>query len=329
MKAEEYHSSLRPLEEACRLAQSDWLCVRNPLVGWSREGSILWKARVMLRHVALVARCWGAARHRQILVREFSTIPLLLVFPFLWSLRKKTFFLMHHNLQWADRRPAERFALAMLARLGAQWALFETQDLPDLRLFRIPSALNLVLPHPVSLPMPRQDSAPRRPLIGVVGYYRPEKGMEDLLRLLAESFVDCEVVAGVPNPEALSHLSIRVVDTSSDEAYRRLLGRCDVLVQNGAEESYFYRASGPIADAASCRTAVVAPDFPVISHQLTSPVPVGEVFSTLGDGLESLRRAVEKSRAGQYDFETYCAARSARSLAERLDDFSREQNGTS
>jgi len=39
MTAEEYHSSLRPLEDACRQAGSGWICLRNPLVG-IRQGRV-------------------------------------------------------------------------------------------------------------------------------------------------------------------------------------------------------------------------------------------------------------------------------------------------
>jgi len=118
---------------------------------------------------------------------------------------------------------------------------------------------------------------------------------------------------------------VEVVDTSTDEAYREMISRCDVLVQNGAEISYFYRASGPIADAAACGTAVVAPDFPIIGKQVDG---IGEVFQSSETGSaglslpEAVRLAVEKMRAGEYDFETYCEARSAQTIAKQLDDFS-------
>jgi hypothetical protein len=91
MKAEEYHLSLRSLDAACNLARSGWVCIRNPLTGWGCEGSVRWKAGVLLRHVLLVFRCWRVSRCRHILVREFSTLPLLLVFPLLWPLRRKLF----------------------------------------------------------------------------------------------------------------------------------------------------------------------------------------------------------------------------------------------
>ncbi|MCC7300581.1 MAG: hypothetical protein IT583_05835 [Verrucomicrobia bacterium] len=327
MRAEAYHPVLRPLEEACRLAKSDWLCLPNPLVGWSREGSLFWKAGVLLRHIALMGRCWRAAAHRHILVREFSTVPLLLVFPLLWPLRKKIYFLIHHNLPWAVRNPVERFGLQGLARLGARWAVLETQEFQGLERFYLPSPRNLVLPLPVAEDCSnvRKTNAP--PVIGVAGYYRPEKGMDELLRLLVAHCPDCTVVAGVPNPEAVKIPGVHVVDTATDQAYRRMLAGCDVLVQNSVRESYFYRASGPIADAAACGTAVVVPDFPLLRHQVLFPVPVGEVFRTLEEMPEAVRRAINQVRRGGYDFSAYCTARSAQAVADRLDEFSRGQNG--
>lgn len=326
MKAEKYHQSLRPLEQACCFAQSDWFCIRNPLTGWTNEGSFFWKTGVLLRHVLLVFRCWRASCHRHILVREFSTLPLLLVFPLLWPLRGKLFFMIHHNLQWAVRSRVERFGMTALARMGARWAIFETQDFQGLEAWNIPSLQNLVLPHPV----PEQATEEKnnsRPMIGVAGYYRPEKGMDELLRLLIKHFSDCEVVAGVPNPEAVKLPGVRVVGTAADEDYRAMLARCDVLVQNGERDSYFYRASGPLADAAASGTAVVVPDFPLLRHQINSPVRIGEVFQCLDEMPAAVRKAVESVRSGSYDFKAYGKARSAQALANVLDEFSRNPHG--
>jgi glycosyltransferase involved in cell wall biosynthesis len=318
MKAENYHPSLRPVEEACRLAKSGWVYVPNPLIGWGREGQLIWKAGVLLRHLALVVHCWRAARSPHILVREFSTIPLLLVFPMLWPLRRKLLFFIHHNLQWAVRNSAERFALRLLARLGTQWAMYEVQ--PDRM------EVDVTVLHPVPGRTAGEKSA-SRPVIGVAGYYRPEKGMDTLLRRLTEYFPDCEIVAGVPNPDAVKIPGVRVVDTASPEDYRAMLSRCDVLVQNGEHDSYFYRASGPLADAAASGAAVVVPDFPLLRHQALFPVPVGEVFGSPDGMPEAVKRAVAKALAGQYDFQTYCEARSAQAVADRLDEFSRKQHG--
>ena len=306
------------------MTQSDWVCLPNPVVGWGEEGSKVWKLGILLRHVFFVFHCWRVCRHQHVLVREFSTVPLLLVFSLLWPLRKKLVFLIHHNVQWAVRNRMERFGLMMLSRMGARWAVFETQDFSDLGKFNIPSDQNLVLPHPCDAMRQKSGRASlsERAVIGVAGYYRPEKGMDELIRLLQENFPNLGILLGVPNPEAVRHLGVEVVDTSTDDAYREMISRCDVLVQNGAEESYFYRASGPIADAAACGTAVVVPDFPIIGKQVAG---IGEVFQGLEKMPKVVRRAIEKMRNGEYDFETYCAARSAQAIAKKLDGFNIEK----
>jgi len=318
MKIDAYHQSLLPLEEACRLAQSRWICLPNPLVGWGCEGTLCWKAGVLLRHFALVLHCWRTASDQHILVREFSTIPLLIAFPLLWPLRCRLLFFIHHNLQWAARSPVENFAFRLLTRCGAQWAVYEVQ--PN------SATVSLELPHPV----PRRvvgDKSAGRPVIGVAGYYRPEKGMDELLLLLKKHFSDCDILAGVPNPEAVRIPSVKVINTITEADYRAMLARCDVLVQNNARDSYFYRASGPVADAAASGTAVVVPDYPLMRHQVLYPVPVGEVFQTLEEMPDAVRRAVDRARAGKYDFDAYCAARSAQAVADQLDEFSRRQDG--
>ena len=323
MKADRYHQSLRPIMEACGLAKTGWVCIPNPLVGWGTQG-VLWKSGVLFRHWGLIFRCWRTSRSRHILVREFSTLPLLLVFPFLWVLRKKIFFLIHHNIQWAMTSRAERFALIWLAFLGAQWGVFETQQFHGLEPFNIPADRNLVLSHPVPcLFSARRKKEKGRPVVGVVGAYRSEKGMDGLLGLLAESFPNYELILGVPNREEVLNVpsSFRVVDTGSDKAYRDVLAECDVVVQNGEKEQYFFRASGPLADAAVCGTAIVVPDFPLIRHQVLSPCSIGEVFQGLEKIPEAIRTALDQCSKRTYNFDRYCEARSVQSLANQLDQF--------
>ena len=328
MNAEKYHSSLRPIEEACRLAETGWVCLSNPLVGIGAEGRLLWKGCVLLRHAALVIRCWASCSHPHILVREFSTLPLLLFFPFLWPLCRKLVFVINHNLQWAARNRTERFGMAALARLGARWAIFETQDFQGLEKLKIPSPRNLVLPHPVPGRIAGQKNSAKA-VIGVAGYYRPEKGMDELLNLLVRLFPDCDIVIGAVAPGKIRGIpeKVRMVNTASDADYRRMLTQCDVLVQNGARNGYFFRVSGPVADAAASGTAVVVPDFPLLRHQVFFPVPVGEAFQSLEEIPDAVRSAIAKVRSGQYDFDAYCATRTAQAVADRLDEFSREQYG--
>lgn len=313
MKAEDYHRSLRPLEEACRFAKSGWVCLPIPLTGGKRM--------ILLRHCSLIFKIYKIRRKR-ILVREFSTLPLLFVFPLLWPFRKKIHFLINHNLQWAARSSVEHFGLTLLAKMGARWALFETQHVQGLEKFNIPSDKNLILPHPAPK-SPPLEGCPKggegSPVVGVAGDYRPEKGMDELIGLLQKNFPRVGILLGVPNPEAVVHLDVEVVDTSTDEAYREMISRCDVLVSNQEKQSYFYRASGPIADAAACGTAVVAPDFPIIGKQVAG---IGEVFQGLENMPEAVRRAVENTKAEKYNFSEYCAARSAQALANYLDGFS-------
>jgi glycosyltransferase involved in cell wall biosynthesis len=318
MKAEEYHQSLGPLGEACRLA--GWGFLTCPLTG----GRLM----ILFRHFSLVFKIYKI-RRRRILLREFSTLPLLTVWPLLWPLRKNLYFLIHHNLQWTNRSRIEFFGLSLLADLGAHWALLETQEFHDLTRFNIPADRNLVLPHPIPNVGQTVLSARKKdglPIIGVAGWYRPEKGMSVLVELLQKTLPEFDLLLGIPNPEAAAHLDALTVDTSAYADYMRMLSRCDVLVQNSAAESYFYRASGPVADAAACGTAVVVPDFPVLRSQISSPVSVGEVFRTLEMLPDAVRRAVENVRSNRYDFNSYCTARAAQKMAEVLNEFSRRQN---
>lgn len=309
MKAKDYHKSLKAIEAASQSAQ--WGYLSCSLTGG--------KGMILIRHFLLVFKCY---RHCSfpILIREFSTWPLLLFFPLLWPLRNRLVFLIHHNLQWAVRNRIERHGFLSLKKLGIRWALFETQSLKGAESLHLPSDRNLVLPHPVPKRTGWGGGARSvRPVVGVIGYYRSEKQMDLLVHELKKNCPEFSVLLGIPNPEDVRSAEVDVVCTRSDEQYFGVISRCDVIVFNGERRRYFYRASGPIADAASCKTAVVAPNFPVIKRQVDG---IGEIFQSFDDLPDAVRRAVWRVRSGQYNFEAYCAARSPRAIAEKLRQFS-------
>jgi glycosyltransferase involved in cell wall biosynthesis len=330
------HPGLQPLAEAVRLTQAKVVVLPVPMLWepspWLRgRAELIAKALKFLgAHVRLVGQLW---RHRQadlILVREFLTAMVMVVWPLIWPLRRRVYFLVNHNLQEAHRRAFERTLVRLLARSGFRFACLETTAgfaelgiAPDGERF-------LVLPHPLAglaPPEPARNAADE-PVVGVIGAMRAEKGSEEILAVLAqlraEGRLAARLLLGCPEAEVRAAWRARgfeVVDTSSDDAYRAALARCEVVVLNYRRDRYLYRASGVAADALAHRAAVVCPDFPLMRHQLSVPAQVGAVF----DGIGGLEAAVLEALALRPDLGAALArqeqARNAVAIAARLDAF--------
>jgi len=334
----ELHGALGPLQEACRTAgflYADDLMAEPPPVPGVCGGpftALLRKGRVARRHARFALRVLRMEEGRCLLSRDFSSIPLAFLFPLLRSRRERLFFTVNHNLQWALQRPEERAAFRRLGRAGCRFVFFEFVPEEGLRRLGLEAANGLAIPHPVAPGPFRRRRAGGIETVGVIGEYRPEKGIDELLGRLVT--LPWRVLLGLPNAETFrarspfgSHSKLEIIDTSDPDIYRRTVAECDAIVLNHPPGAYRFRASGLIADAAAAYVAAVARRLPVLEQQVTSPVPVGELFDDL-DGLETaLKRADARLCEGGYDFEAYCAARSARALAGILDPFRESKNG--
>jgi len=333
----EVHGSLRPLLEAARRTRANIAVLPVPMVWRSRSWlpgnfDLLVRTPVYaLAHLRLVADLWRL-RRRRVLVREFLSPFLLLVWPLVWPLRRRCYFLSHHNLQAAFRGGLENFCLRLLLRTGFRMALLETSAGIEALGVEVPPAHLLVLPHPSDIAPAKGPQASAvsalEPVVGVVGAIRREKGsealLEELLRLRANGRLSARLLLGCPEPEVRARWHARgfeVVDTTRRDDYEAALERCHAVVLNYRRDRYYYRASGVAADALNHRTVVVSPNFPVMRSQLTYPVKVGCLYRNL-DGLES---AIEQALAIRPEFEEalerYEAERGVEATAARLDDF--------
>jgi hypothetical protein len=293
------HRALWPLIEAAEQTHAKTTVLPVPML-W--QGSqwlpgrleLLCKALLFLvPHARLVGQLWRRREYDLIVVREFLTALLLVVWPLIWPLRRRVYFLINHNLQEAHRRRLERSVLRLLYRTGCRFACFETTAgcaeigiVPDAERF-------LVLPHPLAGAIVSRPATPPtgEPVVGVIGAMRAEKGSEAilpaLLQLREEGRLPVRLVLGCPDADARATWQCRgfeVIDTSSRAAYLAALDLCDVVVLNYQRDRYLYRPSGVAADALSRGAAVVCPDFPLMRLQLSAPAAVGAVFGSL-DGL--------------------------------------------
>lgn len=321
----DYHGSLGPLKEACRIAG---ILYAGDLMCFCRSSGpaavLLRKADVAYRHFRFAVRVLCAGRNRTILVRDFSNIPLALIFPLLRPFRARLLFIVNHNLQWALNRPLERAAFRLLGRLGCRFVFFEIIPQDGLRRIGMNAHNCCTLPHPVPSVEYRRASCHGICTAGIPGEYRPEKGTDELIRILLTLPLK-KLRVCVPNAAVFrrrspfaAHPDVEVVDTASPADYRQAVAACDVIVLNHPASGYEFRASGLIADAAAAQVPVIVPELPVLEAQISLPVSVGECFKTSGRLADAFMKTDQNLRAGTYRFEDYARARTPAALAERL-----------
>ena len=330
------HLGLAPLTLAAAMARARITILRVPMhfnpgsVMARRPLALIGKLFVfMAAHLRLARELWRLRDQDLVIVREFLTSLLVLVWPLLWPLRGRVHFLVNHNLQEAGRRGFERRCLRLLGRCGCRFAGLELADgFAELGLPTTPERL-LVLPHPLKVSGPsRPDPTVRRPVVGVVGEMRGEKNatslLEHLAALRADGRLDVDLLLGCPDPTAAGRWraeGFRIVDTTRLENYLGALDACDVVALNYERERYFWRASGVAADALARRAVVVCPDFPMMRHQLTWPRAVGATFGRLDDLAPALDRALALREGLDRALAAHERARNAAALAARLDAF--------
>ncbi len=330
------HRALQPLIEAASQTAAKVAVLPVPM-HWDAwpwlPGPLQLVAKALLflvPHARMVGRIWRQRDHDLLVVREFLTVLLMVVWPLIWPLRRRVYFLINHNLQEAHRRVLERSVLRLLYRTGCRFACFETTVgcaeigiVPDAERF-------LVLPHPLAaaiVPRPRARAADE-PVVGVIGAVRAEKGseamLEALLRLRHEGQLPARLVLGCPEAEVRAAWQCRgfeVIDTSSRAAYLAALDLCDVVVLNYQRERYLYRPSGVAADALSRGAAVVCPDFPLMRLQLSAPAAVGAVFGSLDELAAATTQALALRPTLGDALAAHQRARDPAALARLLDAF--------
>lgn len=330
------HGALQPFYDAAVLARSRVTVIPVPM-HWRPPGFMSGKMAkaaqsiaYLLSHVRLVRDLWRRRDYQLIIVREFLTPFLIVVWPFVWPLRSRVCFLVNHNLQEAHRRGLERTILKTLYRTGIRLGCFETTaGFDDLGIRPSPDRL-LVLPHPIKPVAPPRPprSATELPVIGVIGAVRAEKGVDEILTTLLDlrqrGRLPSHLILGCPAPERVVQWQheFEVVDTSAPASYVAALDRCDVVVLNYRPDRYFLRPSGVAADAISRRTVVVCPDFPLMRHQLTQPLPAGTLFASLDDLERAIHEALALAPGATPDaWLVHETARGAAAIAPILDRF--------
>jgi hypothetical protein len=262
------------------------------------------------RHFQMGIKALSLQDVDSIFVMEAYNQHLLFLLPMLAATSKNIFICIHGNQQFAQESQIKALGLQYLQlylkrNQKFKVVLLELDDdfVPDK--FKFPEYSKLIIPHPMvseiepRLKLGERIDSQEKIKIGLIGIIRPDKPIDKILKKL-EAFVSqhhdmCELVIGTPfqqRPSYLDNLSASLYDTTTDKNYLNLLQKIDILVTDYDRERYYYRASGVISDAASSGCYIIAPDYPIIKHQITWPETVGSTFSDLNELDSLLEKAI-------------------------------------
>lgn len=180
------------------------------------------------------------------------------------------------------------------------------------------SKSSIVIPHPIH----KQSQAGRTQKeknsvlrVGIAGMIRQDKPIMQILEILKKyttGHQPLEFAIGTPGrqvSEALKAMGIELVDTTTQVQYSSFLKSLDILVGFYEKESFYYRCSGVLNDAASAGCFIVVPDYPVLSQQISYPVKVGETYSGIDDLENALDRSIAYLSVNSIDFEAWRKSR--------------------
>lgn len=283
----------------------------------------------MIRPYLLCYELWRRRHFDLVIVREFLTVPLVLALPAVWWFRKRTAFVLMHNIQMASDRLRDRLALWVLYKAGFNFICVESDaGLRELRIDPNGGQI-LVLPHSyIEFGRSLDRPANPRPVLGIVGQHRPEKSIGPLLERLADAVqqdqIDADILVGNDNREILAlanRLGFEAIDTTDFEAYLGALDKVDIIILDYNRERYLYRSSGVITDAIFRRKVVICPDYPIFRAQVQVPEKVGVVIESWDRISAAVGEALDLVTGPRDAFDRYIDHRTARSVALYIDDY--------
>lgn len=263
----------------------------------TRIGGFLGK---LMGHVGLIGQ---VRRHpgRTLVIREFLTVPLFMVAPFLWPRRRAIWLFCQHNIGLSVNSRLHRAMMRLLYAAGFNFLVYDSVDVFAPIAPPRPGRV-VAVPFPVpEIVLPDAPArAPGEITIGFVGAFRPEKSPEWAIRRLADLIAagklpgHVRLLIGNDDDRILAEWAdvARTVNTDSYADFLRTLSLCDILVLPYDEQLYQYRCSGVFSEAAALGCLIVAPDIPGLHEQINLPQPIGACYANRGALEEAVLRAI-------------------------------------
>ena len=287
---------------------------------------------LVINHIDLGRKINKAKDKDAVIVYSFSTE--FLFFSFLVSFWTKNVYLVNnHNIQQANENPFMNLMLKIYHYLKYKFIVLENSAiLRDLGYEKQELEQHISLPHSVvdSGNIANKfelfdDQEMSKKKVGIIGESRKGKNFSNTLNLMLKISKNSDILLIIGTDDfscfdGMDLQGIKLIDTSTNDAYMAALAACDVVVLNYEKSKYFYRCSGVAADAIGVRTYVVCPDFPFMSSQVNYPAQVGVVYQDETDLELALQQALALTfNSDNSAFESHYIERSLAKTAAILD----------
>ncbi len=287
---------------------------------------------LVINHIDLGRKINQAKDKDAVIVYSFSTE--FLFFSFLVSFWTKNVYLVNnHNIQQAKENPFMNLMLKIYHYLKYKFIVLENSDiLMDLGYKKQELERHISLPHSVvdsgkiankSDLFDDQEKSKKK--VGIIGESRKGKNFSNTLNLMLKIAKNSDILLIIGTNDfscfdSMDLQGIKLIDTSTNDAYMAALSACDIVVLNYEKSKYFYRCSGVAADAIGLQTYVVCPDFPFMSSQVSYPAKVGVVYEDETDLELALQQALALTfNSDNSAFESHYMERSLAKTAAILD----------
>jgi hypothetical protein len=288
---------------------------------------------LVISHIDMGIKINKAKDKDAVIVYGFSTEFLFLSFLVsFWT--QNVYLLNHHNVQQAYQNPFMNLMLKIYHHLKYKFIVLETSAiLMNLGYKKQDLDKHISLPFSVTSNVNSGDNSillfdneeSKKKKIGIIGESRKGKNFANTLDLMLKISKNLDIVLIIGTHDfscfdGMDLQGIKLIDTSTNDAYMAALSACDVVVFNYEKSKYFYRCSGVATDAISVQTYVVCPDFPLMSSQVNYPTQVGVVYEDETNLELAVQQALElASNTDKSVFESHYLERSLAKTASILD----------
>jgi hypothetical protein len=311
------HKTLQAYEDASNQVSRLSLQIVPMHIPLELSGFLSRSVLMIIHHLIMVVNIYRKGKN-VILVREFLTVPLLIVCPLLLPIRNRLKFLLNHNLQTANHKKTEGIILIFLNKIGFRFVNYESGSVP-------PSLQGFTIDKTLPFPVQAGNGVPKKfnPIyVGFIGSIRPEKNIDPLLGAIESAykknptfipFLGCDNNLYLKN---YKHKGFKTVDTTLYAEYQLALSTINIIVLNYDINCYEFRSSGVVADAISHRIIPIVPNYPIMAHQVQKPNKVGMTFKSLDELDMAINEAVEfTTQISTEDYAKYETSRNVDTIA--------------
>lgn len=221
------------------------------------------------------------------LIREFSNISLLILYPINLPIINKQIFNINHNLIGYKAKKIS-ISFKILIILKYQFLMLDGKKLK--KYFNAPQKKRFLTSKFPLIKSKKNNFQSNFPInIGIVGSLREEKNEDfDGLLILIKNHLKNEnfnFIIGYTNENDKNKFhdlkKLKFINTSKTHDYFKFLNMCDFTIILAKKERYYFRHSGTIMDSIKSFSIPIVPNLPVFVSQISDPLIVGLTYENI------------------------------------------------